>query len=253
MYDILTKLFRTSRKQFCLPRSEVPLVIIGDIHGRFDLLRTLLARLQQNQNAQTLRHIFVGDLIDRGSQSANVLDIVRANVMLEPERFICLMGNHERMMLDFLKDPEARGQRWFNAGGIETLVSFGIKLPLLGRMTGVEYRAAAEALHNALPEGMENWIGNLPLIWQQNDLIVTHAGAAPRVAIKEQSDHDLLWGHPDFLRKPRKDGLWVAHGHYTCSTATAEHGRISTDTAAWTSGRLSAALIDKNGVTFLVT
>ena len=90
-------------------------IAVGDVHGRADLLEKFL------QNAPDVPLIFVGDYIDRGDHSADVLRILQAR----PD-ITCISGNHERMLLQFLQDPESEGPRWLRYGGLQTLASFGI-------------------------------------------------------------------------------------------------------------------------------
>jgi len=97
------------------PAPEQPLTIIGDVHGRADLLDQALAAASGSQT------ILVGDYIDRGEKSAQVL-----RQLTENPNLVCLMGNHEDMLLQFLDDPNRHGQRWLRFGGLQTLASFGI-------------------------------------------------------------------------------------------------------------------------------
>lgn len=230
-----------------------PVCIIGDLHGRLDLLERMQARIAAQPDAARARLIVVGDMIDRGPSSAGVLRMLFAQTRFDAARTVCLMGNHERMMLDFLANPTRHGPRWLAHGGADTLASFGIspwsrgtEADAAARMTGL-----AEGLRAALPEDMRAWLETLPLIWHEDRLAVTHAAADPGRAIDEQDAATLLWGHRAFLRQPRSDGIWVAHGHTIVGSARAEQGRIAVDTGAWRSGRLSAAWIDAQGVSFL--
>lgn len=100
-----------------LPQSDPPVCVIGDIHGRLDLLDALLVQIAKQPAYDKARLIFVGDLIDRGPDSAGVLARVHALHTAHPDRVICLMGNHERMALDFLENPARHGRRWIAAGG----------------------------------------------------------------------------------------------------------------------------------------
>lgn len=230
------------------PCPAQPICIIGDLHGRADLLDRLLVII--NDTSATARLIFVGDLIDRGPDSAAVLVRVRQLSEDAPGRVICLMGNHERMMLDFLDTP-AKASRWLRYGGIETLASLGVQGRAVGDTPEQRLDALATRLRQALPEGMEAWLRARPLWWQDGNLAVVHAGIDPKRPIETQTDHTLLWGHRDFLQIPRQDGLWIAHGHYVVETANAEAGRIAVDTGAWDSGRLTAAWLDADGVRFI--
>lgn len=224
------------------PRLDRPVFVIGDVHGRDDLLAALLARIGSE------RIVLAGDLIDRGPQSAAVLARMRTATALAPERIFCLMGNHERMLLDALDAPETHGPRWLAHGGAETLASFGLPAEAGGGASATE---RLESLRAALPEGTEAWLRARPLFWQEGPLGVTHAGADPALPIAAQPEAALLWGHRDFLRRPRSDGIWVAHGHTIVATPQAEAGRIAVDTGAWATGRLTAARIGPEGVSFL--
>ncbi len=236
----------------------IPLCIIGDIHGRCDLLDILVRQICTLQSVQGMRVVLVGDLIDRGPDAAGVLERVR-DWMARPAPFaevICLMGNHEAMMLDFLAEPTLHGPRWLAYGGDASLQSFGLS-PY--QRIGPENAPSAEAgliglrdaLRQALPEGLEDWLKALPRLWQDQDLAISHAGADPARPMAQQSAQSLLWGHPDFRNRQRQDGLWIAHGHVITAHPTAQAGRIAVDTGAWRTGRLTAALLDQDGLRFV--
>lgn len=240
-----------------LPAPKDPICIIGDIHGRSDLLDTLVRQLCHEPHPGRTRVILVGDLIDRGPDSAGVLARVR-DWCAAPAPFAaveCLMGNHERMMLDFLENPQASGPHWLSNGGDATLESFGLsphrRLP---DTTAAElFLAQRDALLCALPEGLHDWLLARPLIWQEDQLVITHAGADPDRPMDSQVDSSLLWGHRTFMTRTRSDGLWVAHGHVITRTPSARNGRIAVDTGAWRTGCLTAALLDAEGVCFIST
>ncbi|WP_425041410.1 metallophosphoesterase [Primorskyibacter sp. S187A] len=226
---------------------------MGDIHGRLDLLDALLERLQKTTDAPHTRLVVVGDMVDRGPDAAGVLALLHDR-MSRPAPFaqtICLMGNHERMMLDFLSDPVTHGPRWLSNGGAETLHSFDLSPERFGQGDAdARLRALGQAMREALGPVRLDWLSQLPLFWQEGTLAVTHAAALPGRAMADQPPEVLLWGHPAFLRGRRKDGLWVAHGHTIVAEAAAEQGRISVDTGAWRTGCLSAAVIDEEGIRF---
>jgi serine/threonine protein phosphatase 1 len=98
---------------------------------------------------------------------------------------------------------------------------------------------------------MLEWLETLPLIWQEDRLVVTHAALDPTRGPDAQKDHTLIWGHPAFLRTRRRDDIWVAHGHTIVETAEARDSRIAVDTGAWRSGRLTAAWLDETGLSFI--
>ncbi|MEL7213479.1 MAG: metallophosphoesterase [Pseudomonadota bacterium] len=239
-----------------LPQPRIPVYVIGDIHGRLDLFEDLLGLIdldigRHEVGAPVL--VCVGDYIDRGEDSKNMLMRMRALNEAQPTRFICLMGNHERMMLEFLHQPDRRRARWLRHGGLQTLASFG-----LGGVTETSplpaLEAAADALRAAMPEGLEMWMRRLPKMWKSGSLVCVHAAADPALPLKEQSRHTLLWGHPAFFDAPRSDGLWIAHGHTALPSPRFEQSRISLDTGAYVSGMLSAARVLPDGsVSFIWT
>lgn len=222
-----------------------PFVAIGDIHGAAPLLESLLGRIEADY--PDIPIVCVGDLVDRGEDSATVLRRVHA-LCTGSRRVYCLMGNHERMMLDFLDDPEKNGPRWLRYGGLQTLASF--KVSYRGPQ---DLAHAADALEAALGTGLLEWLRALPTSWQSGNVAVVHAGANPAKPMSDQSEAALLWGHPEFGKTPRTDGVWVVHGHTIVEGAVTENGLISVDTGAYASGVLTAALIGVDGVTFMST
>jgi len=229
---------------------EAPLAVVGDIHGRADLLDRLLNLLAHEAGADCAL-VFVGDYIDRGEQSAQVLARLQALQGGDWGAAVtCLKGNHEAMMLGFLDAPEEAGTFWIRNGGAHTLASFGIPLPepAPGALT-----QARDALRAALGARGEAWVRGLPLTLRSGNLLVAHAGAAPDSAPEDQTEEDLLWGHPAFEQKPRRDGLWVAHGHTIREEPAAEAGRISVDTGAYATHRLTAAHVAPGRCRFFCT
>lgn len=236
-----------------MPHPATPICIVGDLHGRMDLLERMLDTIGARAGAGPYRVIFVGDLIDRGPDSAAILSHLAGLCAATPDQVICLMGNHERMMLDFLGDPVRCGPRWLANGGNETLASFGLS-PWV-RRDGINaderLKNLAAGLVAAMPGEVAHWLANLPLSWCEGTLAVSHAGADPARKIADQTAETLLWGHPAFLRLPRHDGLWVAHGHTIVAKAAARSGRIAVDTGAWRTGRLSAVWLSEDGLDFM--
>ena len=214
---------------------ERPFYAIGDIHGCYDLLQGLLAQLEPD-----IPVICLGDYIDRGPNSAEVLRFLHANPQIT-----CLMGNHEAMLLRFLAAPE-KNAAWLRHGGVETLESFGL-------VPQEDLGALCDQLTAAMGAELIAWIQGLPTWWQSGNVVLTHAGADPRGAIADQPQDNLIWGHPDFHRLRRADGLWVVHGHVITSAPTQARGRINIDTGAFATGRLTAARVDPAEVRFIET
>ncbi|MDO5631458.1 MAG: metallophosphoesterase [Paracoccus sp. (in: a-proteobacteria)] len=228
-----------------LPRPGQPVCLIGDIHGRLDLLDSLLAKIAAQPGYHLARIVVLGDMIDRGPDSAHIIARLMAKTRAAPDRWTCLMGNHERMLLDFLADP-VQGRRWLRHGAAATLKSYHIT-DLLDRP-----RLAAQELRRNMPVEQYEWLNSLPLIWHgEPDLAAVHAAADPSRGLDRQKDHDLLWGRADFTAKLRGDGCWIGHGHVISPNPFAESGRIAVDTGAWRSGILTAAWLDAEGLRFI--
>ena len=235
-----------SKNDPVFPPLEVdhPIYMIGDVHGRFDLLTSLLNMINADfANRPGLGHpklLFIGDYIDRGNQSAEVLKHVFAMAQADPDTVLCLKGNHEKMMLDFLKDPVGKGGRWMRYGGLQTLASFGVR-GISERSDEDQLEDAAHALMQALPDGMLTWLKGMATQYQTGNLTCVHAGLDPNAEVEGQSSQIRIWGHKDFMYQPRRDGQWVAHGHTIVEKAGIEAGRLALDTGAYATGCLTAA------------
>lgn len=228
---------------------EQPFVAIGDIHGRADLLGELDRQLETECPGWPV--VFLGDYVDRGDHSRDVLDMLMSVSETDTPPVRCLMGNHERMLLDALDDPEHAAPRWLRNGGLQVLAGFGIAAP---RGAGAEpeaLRDMRDALAEAMGAARIAWLRARPLSWRNGNVWALHAGADPHQPLEAQSDEALLWGHPAFRRDARRDGQWVVHGHTIVERPQATDGRIAVDTGAYVTGRLSAALIDHGEVRFL--
>lgn len=251
MKSLLSRFIKRDRvAEVALPAPEVlaysssiepdqPFAAIGDVHGRQDLLSALVGKLEQEAPGQPL--LLVGDFVDRGPESAEVLSYVKA---LHDSRAqtIVLKGNHEQMLLDFIDDPAGRGLRWIDFGGRETMLSFGVEAP--GPKPDLEdITEAALELETKMGKELVAWIRDLPTRWRTGNVICVHAALDPARKPEDQSDRSVLWGHADFFTKTRQDGLWVLHGHTIFAEAHAHSGRIASDTGAYQTGKLTAALV----------
>lgn len=251
--SLLRRLFgggEPARQSFEAPLApEQPFYAVGDIHGRDDLLARLLDKIDAAEPEAMI--VCVGDYVDRGEQSADVLRRLHARATAAADRFVCLMGNHEEMMLNFLDTPEEAGPRWLRYGGLQTLASFGLR-GLTERSEGAALTDARGRLRDGLlaPE-LEAWLRALPRHWQSGNVAVVHAAADPDLPMEEQPDKTLIWGHPRFEHVARKDGIWVVHGHTIVDAPLTAQGRIPIDTGAYATGRLTAARIMPGGPDFV--
>lgn len=235
--------------QATLPAPTQPVFVIGDVHGRLDLLERILEQVDQEIGQGQLKNpllVFVGNVIDHGPDSAKVLLRMRELTEEFPKNVVCLMGNHDQMLLDFLDAPVARHSRWLKDGATATFASFGLRLPDEG-LDGETADMAATALREAMGEELIGWMRNRPLMTSSGTLHVVHAAADPRRGMDDQTSRVLTWGHPEFLGVARGDGQWVAHGHTVTERPLIKDSRISVDTGAWETGVLSAAMILPDG------
>ncbi|QFU10095.1 Bis(5'-nucleosyl)-tetraphosphatase PrpE [asymmetrical] [Rhodobacteraceae bacterium THAF1] len=227
------------------PRPDRPLIAIGDLHGCSAKLNDMLDRVAAELLARDIEDadlVTLGDYVDRGEDSRAVIQTLMAFQETYPGLLTPLMGNHEKMLLDFLDRPEERGGRFLRHGGLQTLASFGVG-GVIERARPEVLAAASEKLRQEMADGMEDWLRNLPLWKQSGDVICVHAAMDPVAPPELQESRPMLWGHPFFYKAPRPDGLWVVHGHDVVEEPRVHERRVSCDTGAYFSGRLTAAMI----------
>lgn len=231
-------------------RGKGLLYAVGDVHGRHDLLLRLVERILNDAAdiGATPVLIFLGDYIDRGEGVRETVDFLSELAGWPDAQSVFLMGNHEQMLLRFLREP-ATGRQWLRFGGLQTLMSYGIASA--ANMRGAEGAAlVGQELAEALGPHL-GFIERLRLSHRSGNLLFVHAGADPDLPPDEQEVTTLLWGCRAFLETQRDDGIWVVHGHTIVDRPIAAHGRISVDTGAYFSGRLTAARIMDGEVSFL--
>ena len=206
-------------------RSGTLTYVIGDIHGCADLLDALLERIAAHAAGRDHHRVFLGDYIDRGPDSAAVLRTVSRLHWSEPTRVTCLMGNHERMLLDALQTAQAAGH-WLANGGEATLDSFGARDP------------------EGLPGDTLDWLEALPTIHEDARRWYVHAGLRPGVAARDSDAHDRLWIREPFLDADVDFGRHVVHGHTPRRDGRPEVRpfRTNLDTAAVYGGALTAGV-----------
>ncbi len=220
---------------------------IGDVHGRDDLLEALLARIvathkHRHGNAPGVL-VYVGDYIDRGASSAQVVDRVMTPV--PGFETVCLKGNHEDLMLACLDTDERHAwSPWLANGGGETLESLGIS-PRTGRYEPL-------LLARALGDDRVAWLRALKLTYQAGPYLFVHAGILPGRPLAEQHEKDLLWIRNRFLDSDADHGFIVVHGHTPSKEPELLRNRINVDTGATFNGQLTAvALGESEGPRFL--
>ena len=236
---------------------------IGDIHGRLDLLQSLLQGIiSDSREAPVARNllIFLGDYVDRGPDSKGTIDFLINKLPggFEP---VFLKGNHEDLMLDFLaaRGMEARehsGEGWLMNGGDTTLESYDVSVPdhAMGVVPDEDLLTAARELKEQVPETHLSFLKNLKYYHVEGDFLFVHAGLRPGVSLARQSEADMMWIRDVFLSHTGFfDGHIVVHGHSIKPTPDVQATRIGIDTGAWYSNRLTALALEGDEYWFLYT
>lgn len=228
-----------------LPESAAPRIpggrrvyAVGDVHGMADLLTALMARIAADDAARppARTHIvLLGDLVDRGPDTAKVLDML---IHARPERATLhfIAGNHEEMMLASIDNVHGERDAWLSFGGREALESYGLTPAAIaagGIVLEHEMRRAIPAAHLSFIAGFDDSV-------RIGDYLFVHAGIRPGIPLAEQSARDLRWIRKDFLDNPIDHGVMVVHGHTIVDAPEFARNRIGIDTGAYQSGKLTA-------------
>jgi serine/threonine protein phosphatase 1 len=216
---------------------------IGDIHGRLDLLDELLRRVEDDIAARRPKKtyiVFLGDLVDRGPESAGVVERLRT---WRPRhgRPIFLGGNHEEVLLRILGGDASILPDWLKFGGAECAHSYGIDVDALRRMEDDE---AIGAIRAKVPRSHREFLEHFADTFRFGDYLFVHAGIRPGIAVEEQDSHDLRWIREPFLGDAKEHGFVVVHGHTIVPRVDERPNRIAIDTGAYHSGVLTALGIE---------
>ena len=223
---------------------------VGDIHGRLDLLDRLLANIEADMATREPRRtfiIFLGDLIDRGPDSAGVVE--RLRTYRNPDaRLVFLGGNHEEVLLNILAGKRGVLPSWLKFGGTECAASYGIDTAELAR---VHEDLAIEMVRAKVPASHREFLESFSDTFRFGDYLFVHAGIRPGVAVDEQSRQDLRWIRDPFLSDVKEHGFVVVHGHTIVAQVEERPNRIAIDTGAYHSGVLTALAVEDERRWFL--
>jgi calcineurin-like phosphoesterase family protein len=223
---------------------------IGDIHGRCDLASKMIAMIRadlaESGNGLEVTAVGLGDFIDRGPQTRQVLDLLCVLREDASFRFEGIQGNHEAMFVSLLDRPGASLKEWLSFGGAETLTSYGISGA--GRMTPVALR---EEISRRMPLEHLLFLQGLKLSETIGDYFFCHAGARPGVPLSRQDKRDLLWIGAGFSDRDAAFEKVIVHGHTRTIAAEIHRHRISLDTGAYATGVLSCAVLEGSGIRLL--
>lgn len=225
---------------------------IGDVHGRLDLLDDALAQIEADIDARPQARniiIFLGDLIDRGPSSAQVIERTRA--YRKPDvRTVFLSGNHEEVLLRLLRGEHRFLHDWLRFGGAECARSYGISPTALKRMDPAQ---AVELLRTSIPKHDQEFLESFVDTFRIGSYVFVHAGLRPGVPLPEQKQSDLRWIREPFLENEDDHGFIVVHGHTIADRVDVRDNRIGLDTGAYRSGVLTAMGLEGRERWFLQT
>jgi serine/threonine protein phosphatase 1 len=225
------------------------LYVVGDIHGRADALRDVFSRIDADLATGEFRRpvqIFLGDYIDRGPASREVLDM-----LIEREQHhetMPLKGNHEALFLEFFTNPAVLSS-WRQFGGLQTLMSYGLKPSINpGPQEQIEL---AQQLMQSVPPAHLKLIADMRNSFTCGDLFFVHAGVRPGIPLKQQKEDDLLWIREDFLFHERSFKKVIVHGHTPVAEPDVRVNRINLDVGAYATGKLACMVIDESAIGFI--
>jgi serine/threonine protein phosphatase 1 len=219
---------------------------IGDIHGCLDRLQALHAAIAADLAERPVAHavlIHLGDLIDRGPDSAGVVAFVaQAPKPAGIAETVTLLGNHEALMLAALDAPEKddAARLWVANGGADALLSWGVPRQTEPK----DWRSCIPPEHLA-------FLRDRPLSRRIDGYLFVHAGVRPGVPLEQQEAHDLLWIREPFLSSKADHGAVVVHGHTPRPKPELRPNRIGIDTGAVMGGSLTCLLLEADRLGFL--
>ncbi len=216
---------------------------IGDIHGCLEpltALHALIARDLAERPVETSVVIHLGDYVDRGPDSADVVALLAGDPPIAGAQVVNLMGNHEDMMVTAVTSGQtADAVQWLRNGGAETLLSWGIPRAV----PQAEWAARIAPSHLA-------FLGALALSHRVGPYLFVHAGIRPGVALHQQKRDDMLWVREPFLSSKKDHGAVIVHGHTPAKEPSMRPNRIGIDTGAVMGGMLTALVLEADQMAF---
>lgn len=227
---------------------------IGDIHGRCDLLskiNDLIAKdiEQKNYRNMDVIIVYLGDYIDRGSSSKEVIEtLISFNNDITT---VFLAGNHEKALLDFLEHPE-NSEMWLTYGGCDTLKSYGVaNLPDPNDKSHA--KLASLEFKSLLPNSHLQFFKSLQNCYICGDYYFVHAGINPESSLSQQLVQDLLWIREPFLSSEVEFEKFIIHGHTITTEPELKNNRINIDTGAYKTDCLTCIALRGTQKYFLST
>jgi len=217
---------------------------VGDIHGCLDRLVSLHELIAEDIAERPADHVtlvHVGDYVDRGADSAQVIEWLINGPPVPADTIVNLMGNHEWMMLSAIaaSDPEAP-MNWLANGGADSLLSWGISRSLPPAQWA-----------ERIPPAHLLFLRDLAISHRVGPYLFVHAGVQPNTPLNAQTRHDMLWIREPFLSSKADFGAVVVHGHTPKRAPEVMANRIAIDTGAILGGALTAVMLEGAQLAFL--
>lgn len=243
MLDPLKNLFRSRSKKPALPHTPEGerYYVVGDIHGRLDLYSALVDAIENDIAAQDpvdVRIILLGDLVDRGADSAGVIRLSRK--WQKTRNIRILAGNHEEMFLQSFDDQDVL-RHFLKHGGRETLLSYGIPSKQFNALSVEELH---EKLPDIVPQKDRDYLAAFEEMIIAGDYVFVHAGIDPERPLDKQKRRDMLWIRDRFLKHEGPLPKVVVHGHTIFDDIQDRGSRIGVDTGAFRTGVLTALVLE---------
>lgn len=240
-----------ARDGIAIPKGQ-RVYAIGDIHGRDDLFAQLIDMIRADNAARSaamVTLILLGDLVDRGPQSAEVVErAIRLQDEFSSTRL--LIGNHEECFLAALTGDVRRMRYFMRIGGDATVASYWTSAASLNFAT---FEEVAEQLPAMVPQAHVDFLSAGEDLIEIGDYVFVHAGIRPGIELEKQSLADLRWIREDFLHDERDHGAMVVHGHTIQAEVDERPNRIGIDTGAYKSGILTAIVLEGTERRYLKT
>ena len=255
MIQYFTSMFTPSKAKTKQELPRIPkgrrVYAVGDVHGRSDLFIALIEAIEEDICAGEADGIeseivLLGDLVDRGPDSANVIEL--AHKWTEMRRVHVLCGNHEEMFLNSFDDTDTL-RHFLRHGGRETLLSYGMDRKSFAKASLSEIQKMLEEI---VPKKHRDFIAGFEDMVQLGDYLFVHAGIEPEVPLAEQKQRTMRWIREPFLSYEKSHGLVVVHGHTITDEVVDAGNRIGIDTGAYASGRLTALVLEGKKRRYLV-
>lgn len=223
---------------------------IGDIHGCFNELKTLLGLILKDMKNSPVKHskfVFLGDYVDRGPECRKVMNML---VWLDGSKLntVFLRGNHDDKLAVFLEHPEKIGDSFLQWGGHQTIEGYGV--PVIAEQS---FEKLSQAFRSAVPKSHVEFLSRLRHKHEEGDYFFAHAGVRPGVGLNSQTSHDLMWIRDDFLPNRKPYEKVIVHGHTITKKPEVRKNRINVDTGCYDTGTLTAVVLEGDEHRFLQT